>query len=125
MGVTDRAATVADAVRGSTGRHPLWRRLVAIPPMLRDTLTGRWSGAPRLRLFASLLGLLYVISPIDLMPEILLGPFGLGDDLAIAVVSVAALMSAAEAWLDRDAVSPGSAHAPSGDVIEGEVLNRQ
>lgn len=34
------------------------------------------------------LGILYIVSPIDFIPEALLGPFGLVDDAAIAVVSV-------------------------------------
>ena len=107
---------------GEPGRHPLGQRMAAMLPMLRDAFTGRWVGAPRLRLLAGLLGLLYVVSPVDLMPEMLLGPFGLGDDLAIAAVAVAALLSSAEDWLDRgDEVS---ATSPVGDVIQGVVIDR-
>jgi uncharacterized membrane protein YkvA (DUF1232 family) len=66
-----------------------------------------------------MVGIIYVLIPIDLMPEVLLGPFGLGDDLAIAAVSVAALLSAAEAYLDmRDGPVIGQ-----GDVVEGTVLS--
>ncbi|MCX6433081.1 MAG: hypothetical protein NTX29_09925, partial [Actinobacteria bacterium] len=62
-------------------------------------------------------------SPLDILPEDLLGPFGLGDDLAIAVVAVAALLSAAEDWLDgRD---PVPAADQPGDVITGVVLDRR
>jgi uncharacterized membrane protein YkvA (DUF1232 family) len=120
MGLINRTATVAGAVRASRGRHPLGQRLGAVLPMLRDSFTGRWVGAPRGRLVAALLGLVYVVSPIDLMPEVLLGPFGLGDDLAIAAVAVAALMSSAEEWLDRLT----GTQTGSGDLIEGVVLNR-
>ncbi len=122
MGMFGRATTVAGAVRASRGRHPLGQRLAAVLPMLRDAFTGRWAGAPRGRLVAGLAGLVYVVSPLDILPEALLGPFGLGDDLAIAVVAVAALLSAAEDWLDgRDAV-PAADQA--GDVITGVVLDR-
>ena len=124
MGLVNRTATVAGAVKASRGRHPLGTRLVAVLPMLRDSFTGRWVGAPRGRLTAAILGLVYVVSPLDLMPEILLGPFGLGDDLAIAAVAVAALMSSAEEWLDRGtAAAPGGA-SDSGDVIQGVVIDR-
>jgi uncharacterized membrane protein YkvA (DUF1232 family) len=95
--------------------------------MLRDAFTGRWSGAPRGRLLAGLAGLVYVISPLDFLPEILLGPFGLGDDLAIAAVAVAALLTSAEEWLDRAAsstVPPASPSAASAEVIPGVVLDR-
>jgi uncharacterized membrane protein YkvA (DUF1232 family) len=122
MGLLGRTTMVAGAVRSSRGRHPLRQRLGALLPMLRDAFTGRWAGAPRLRLLAGLLGLVYVVSPLDFMPEVLLGPFGLGDDLAIAAVSVAALLTSAEEWLDRD-VLPRREQGPSGDVIQGVVLD--
>lgn len=124
MGVMGRAATVAGAARASRGRYPLGRRLAAVGPMMRDAFTGRWAGAPRGRLVAAMLGIAYVISPIDLLPEILLGPFGLGDDLAIAVVAVAALLGSADEWLDRGAAEP-HAGAGSNDVISGVVIDRR
>ncbi len=127
MGVIGRATTVAGAVRSSRGRHPLGQRIGAVPPMLRDAFTGRWTGAPRGRILAGLLGIVYVISPLDFLPEILLGPFGLGDDLAIAAVAVAALLSSAEDWLDSGdeaAAARDSAGAASGDVIQGVIVDR-
>ena len=132
MGVVGRTATVAGAVKGSTGRHSLGKRLAAVLPMLRDTLTGRWITAPRGKVLAGVVGIVYVLSPLDLLPEILLGPFGLGDDLAIAALSVAALLTSAEDWLDsRDAgiaeqFAPGGAtvSTPQPDVIIGEVIDR-
>ena len=123
MGMFGRATTVAGAVKASQGRHPLGRRLAAVLPMLRDAFTGRWREAPRFRLLAGLAGLAYVISPLDILPEVILGPFGLGDDLAIAVVAVAALLTSAEDWLDHgDEVA---SRQDSGDVIQGVVLDRQ
>ena len=135
MGVVGGAAAVAGAVKASRGRHPLGQRLAAVLPMIRDTFKGRWAGAPKGRVFGGLAGLAYVISPLDFIPEVLLGPFGLGDDLAIAAVSVAALLSSAEDWLDaRDAAAsgmpsatgaPGAAtQATQGDVIQGVVIDR-
>jgi uncharacterized membrane protein YkvA (DUF1232 family) len=127
MGVVGGAAAVAGAVKASRGRHPLGQRLAAVLPMLRDTFKGRWAGAPKGRVLGGLAGLAYVISPIDFLPEVLLGPFGLGDDLAIAAVSVAALLSSAEDWLDaRDAAasSPGATSPTQGDVIQGVVIDR-
>lgn len=120
MGMSNRAGVVADAIKGSSGRHPLSQRLMAVPPMIWAAMRGRWVGAPKGRIFGGLAGIVYVLIPIDLMPEVLLGPFGLGDDLAIAAVSVAALLSAAEAYLDmRD----GPALA-TGNVVDGTVLHR-
>jgi uncharacterized membrane protein YkvA (DUF1232 family) len=127
MGVVGGAAAVAGAVKASRGRHPLSQRLAAVLPMLRDTFKGRWAGAPKGRVLGGLAGLVYVVSPLDFLPEALLGPFGLGDDLAIAAISVAALLSSAEEWLDaRDAAaSPAGTTAPTqGDVIQGVVIDR-
>lgn len=127
MGVVGGAAAVAGAVKASRGRHPLGQRLAAVLPMLRATFTGRWPGAPKARVVGGLAGLVYVVSPLDFLPEVLLGPFGLGDDLAIAAVAVAALLSSAEEWLDaKDAAAsgmPGPSPA-SGDVIQGVVVDR-
>jgi len=33
-------------------------------------------------------GIAYIVSPVDFIPEALLGPFGLVDDAAIALVAV-------------------------------------
>jgi uncharacterized membrane protein YkvA (DUF1232 family) len=89
--------------------------------MLRDAFSGRWNDAPRLKVLAGLLGIVYVLSPLDFLPELLLGPFGLGDDLAIAALSAAALLGSAEDWLDRDAVV---ADDSGSDVIQGVVVDR-
>jgi uncharacterized membrane protein YkvA (DUF1232 family) len=89
--------------------------------MLRDAFSGRWNDAPRLKVLAGLLGIVYVLSPLDILPELLLGPFGLGDDVAIAALSAAALLGSAEDWLDRDdAVADDSVS----DVIQGVVVDR-
>lgn len=130
MGVVGRAGTVGAAVRASRGRHPLGQRLGAVLPMLRDAFTGRWVDAPRFKLLAGLAGVLYVVSPLDILPEVLLGPFGLGDDLAIAVVSVAVLLGSAEDWLDSRDAQPATGTAGAGgtaaqpDVIMGEIVTR-
>jgi uncharacterized membrane protein YkvA (DUF1232 family) len=125
MGVMGRATTVGAAVKASRGRHPLSARIRAVLPMMRDAFTGRWVDAPRLKVLAGLVGVLYVLSPLDLMPEVFLGPFGLGDDLAIAALAVAALLGSAEDWLDRgDSPAPASTSPQQSDVIVGEVIDR-
>jgi uncharacterized membrane protein YkvA (DUF1232 family) len=129
VGVFRNAATVAGAARATNGRHPLRHRVAVVPRMLRDAFTGRWPGAPFGRLVGGLAGVLYVISPIDLMPEILLGPFGIGDDLALAAVAVAALLSSAEDYLDAraDGTVGGDSRdhgAASYDIVPGVVIDR-
>jgi uncharacterized membrane protein YkvA (DUF1232 family) len=35
--------------------------------------------------------LVYVLSPVDLLPEALLGPFGLADDVVVALIGLRAV----------------------------------
>ena len=41
----------------------------------------------------ALLGLGYVLSPIDLLPEVLLGPIGLLDDLVVVAATLSRLLN--------------------------------
>lgn len=92
--------------------------------MLRDALTGRWQGASRLKLTAVLLIPLYVLSPLDLVPDLLL-PFGIADDAALLALAVTVLLTSADRWLadQRDLPSRTSpSDTPSGPVIQGTVI---
>lgn len=89
--------------------------------MLRAAYTRSWADAPVGKLTLSVLGLVYVLSPLDFLPEMLLGPFGLGDDLAIAAVATAYLLTQVDRWLDDEPATDTTA----GDVVEGVVLNRE
>ena len=76
-----RAALTAlwAAMRSShRGGPSLGRRLAALPRMLGATLSGRYEGKGRV--FGMVLALLYIVSPIDLVPEALFTVFGLVDD---------------------------------------------
>lgn len=123
MGVANGASAIAGAVRASNGRYPLGRRVLAVPPMIWAVLRGRWRGVPKFRVMAGMAGIVYVLVPIDFIPEAVLGPFGLGDDLALAALSVAALLSAAEDYLDARFGTAGVA-ASKGEVITGTVIDR-
>lgn len=112
------ATTIAGAFRSAPAGRNWFDRVKAIPSMARAVLSGRWKGTSRVGVGMSLLGLLYVISPIDVIPDFLLG-MGLVDDLGIAVVSVAYLVKSVDSYLDwQDGISPGS-----GEVIEGVVID--
>ncbi len=53
-----------------------------------------------------ILGLLYVISPFDFIPEIIAGPLGIADDAAILGLIAATVMRAA----GRPQVVPVTTH---------------
>ncbi len=74
--------------------------LSAVPRMVRLGLTGRYPFLDKGRLGLVLLGLVYVISPVDLVPEILVPVLGLGDDAMVAAWMVGALLAEAGAFLD-------------------------
>ena len=91
------AATVSTLQ--SQGPNGFFSRLGAVPHLLRDTFNGSYSGLGKGRLAAMSLALLYLVSPVDLLPEAILTIPGLLDDAAVAVWLVAGLVSAADDYL--------------------------
>jgi uncharacterized membrane protein YkvA (DUF1232 family) len=72
--------------------------------MIADALGGRYEHLSRGRLVLLGLALLYLVSPVDLVPEAFLGPFGLGDDGVVALWLGGALLAETERYLawERD-----------------------
>src|SRR5882757_7990987 len=72
-----------------SGRRPgapgLGERARALPRIVGASLGGRYRGLSRGRLALFLVGLVYLISPVDLVPELLFNVFGLGDDVVVAL----------------------------------------
>jgi uncharacterized membrane protein YkvA (DUF1232 family) len=94
-----RAALAAlwSALRTSRGGPPLSERLVAFPRMVGATLRGRYDGKGRI--LGMLLAGVYILVPVDLVPELLLGPVGLVDDSMVAVWLAGAVLSETERFL--------------------------
>jgi uncharacterized membrane protein YkvA (DUF1232 family) len=94
-----RAALAAlwSALRASKGGPPLGDRLAAFPRMVAATLRGRYDG--RLRLVGMVVAIAYILIPVDLVPELLLGPLGLVDDSVVAVWLAGAVLSETERFL--------------------------
>lgn len=91
------AAAVGRAVRAGTqpGTPGLAERIRVLPAMLIDALAGRFPALSRLRAAALLAGVLYVVSPVDLLPESAMLLVGLTDDVLVAGWVVAAALDAA------------------------------
>jgi len=119
------AGAVYSAVKEARGGHAWGKRISALPKMLAAVFSGRWAGPSRTGVVLPLLGYLYVLSPIDLIPEILLGPFGLGDDIAVAIASTLLLIRTTDTWIDSQESSPMSEvfSDGTGEVIQGEVIH--
>lgn len=94
------------------GSYGLRQRVGALPRLLTGMVRGRYRGWDRGRVVAVLAGLVYVVSPIDLVPEVLLGIFGLADDALVAAWVAGAVLSEVDAYLDWEhaeaRVVPGS-----------------
>lgn len=70
---------------GRPGHPRLRERLVALPRLVGDAARGRYPGLSRFRLAGVVLALLYLLSPVDVLPEIFLPLIGLGDDVVVAL----------------------------------------
>ena len=83
-----RIASVGAVVRAfrmavRPGGPSLGERAGAVPRLVRATAAGQYQGTSMGRLVLMLAAAGYVVSPVDLMPEGLLGVFGLADDAMV------------------------------------------
>lgn len=83
--------------RGGPG---LRRRVGALPRMLGARFRGRYRGLSWGRLAGLAVAALYIISPIDFVPEAVLWVFGLADDGVVLVWLAGAVLGEAERFLD-------------------------
>jgi len=77
------------------GEDSGWRDVVLLLPDLSILLVRllRDSRVPVGGKAIALLGLGYVVSPIDLMPELLLGPLGFLDDLVVVAAALSRILN--------------------------------
>ena len=134
MARTTRLAAIGAlvrALRGATrpGEPGLRERLGALPRLVRATSSVAYDGTSRGRLAAVGAAILYVVSPIDLVPEAVLPLIGLADDALVISWIAATLLGETDAFLRWERgrggkVDPGA--RPSGvgdpDVIAGQVI---
>jgi uncharacterized membrane protein YkvA (DUF1232 family) len=112
---------------GRGGRAGVVALLRVVPRMLRASVSGTYPNLDHRRMALAALGLLYVLSPIDLVPEALLGLLGLGDDALVAAFVTGTFLAEAQAFLDweRSPDDP-TAHEPptrGGRVVLGQVVD--
>jgi uncharacterized membrane protein YkvA (DUF1232 family) len=106
---------------GREGRRPgapgIADRLRAVPRLVSMTWRGHYAGLGRRRLALLLLAVLYLVSPLDLIPDVV-PLLGVTDDavvltwLAGTLLSETALFLAWEASRTRARVVPGELAAP-------------
>ena len=94
---------------GARGGAPIGKRLAALPRMIRATARGEYDGGLRLAMMAAATA--YVVSPIDVVPELFLAVFGLADDAIMITWLAGSVLAATARFLEwerrRDGVIPG------------------
>src|SRR4051812_3906195 len=90
---------------GRPGTPGIGAQLAAVPRMLKLGLTGRYPGLGKGRVALVLLAAVYVVSPIDVIPDVLVALFGLGlaDDAFVAAWAAGALLGETDAFLRWEA----------------------
>lgn len=100
----------------SAGRRPgspgIGERFRALPKLLRETVKGTYDGMGRGRLGMIALGLVYIVSPVDVLPEIVLTVLGLGDDVVVAAWLAGTFLDETERYLDWNKRKPVPHLAP-------------
>jgi uncharacterized membrane protein YkvA (DUF1232 family) len=124
-----RTAAMSAAAAAAMSEGPLGfgQRMASLPALVRDTLSGRYDGFGRGRLALVVVALLYIVSPVDVVPEALLTIPGLLDDAAVAAWVIATLMGAATAYrvwaggaIDEQApATPAEPRVVAGEVVTG------
>jgi uncharacterized membrane protein YkvA (DUF1232 family) len=85
------------------------QRLSALPRLVKASLKGEYDAGARLFLMAA--AAIYVVSPLDAVPELVLAFIGLVDDAFVVTWLTGALLAETERFLEwesqRAAVIPG------------------
>ncbi|MBK9476187.1 MAG: DUF1232 domain-containing protein [Tetrasphaera sp.] len=113
--------SLAAALRLATrpGGPSLAARAAALPRLLRATVAGQYPGTTLVRLLTLAAAIAYVVSPVDVLPEALLGPLGLADDAFVVTWLVRGLVEETEAFLEWERAAPTPASGPSSTSAPG------
>jgi uncharacterized membrane protein YkvA (DUF1232 family) len=91
------------------GAPDVAERVRALPRMARDAVTGAYPQLSRARIGLIVLALAYLVSPVDLVPEVLVPLLGLGDDALVALWLGGAFLAETDRFLawerERSAVA--------------------
>jgi uncharacterized membrane protein YkvA (DUF1232 family) len=90
-----------DVLRGSRSADApsVRERVRALPRMVVQGLTGRYPHLAKGRLGLAAIAMAYVLSPLNLIPEMLLPLLGLGDDALVVAWFAGTVLSETDAFL--------------------------
>jgi uncharacterized membrane protein YkvA (DUF1232 family) len=109
-------ASIWRALRAShrPGTPGVGERLGALPRLIASTLRGRYHGLTRGRLALMAVAVVYIVSPIDLVPELFLPLIGLIDDAVVVAWLAGAVLLETERFLLWEGRGV--------DVVRGQVV---
>jgi uncharacterized membrane protein YkvA (DUF1232 family) len=95
------AATIASVVRASTrpGAPSLSERVHAVPRLVRSTVDGTYAGTTMKRLALVAGAVVYVASPVDLLPEAVLPVLGAADDAVVISWAIKAFVEETDRFI--------------------------
>jgi uncharacterized membrane protein YkvA (DUF1232 family) len=88
------------------GAPVLGERLSAVPRMVREAVSGRYAALRRGRLALLALGLAYLLSPLDLVPEAVVPLLGLADDGVVALWLAGSFLAETDRYLNWERSRP-------------------
>jgi uncharacterized membrane protein YkvA (DUF1232 family) len=82
------------------GTPGVGERLRAVPRLVRSTLLGRYGGTTRTRLLLMAVAVVYILSPVDFVPELFVPFLGLVDDAFVVAWLAGTVLLETERFLD-------------------------
>lgn len=103
----------------------IWEQMAALPRLIKQTLKGTYPGMDRSRLLMMVGALLYIVSPIDLVPESMFLFLGLTDDAFVLTWLAGMILAETEgflAWEGTTQDGPAAHGTARPRVVQSEVL---
>ncbi|WP_299442230.1 YkvA family protein [uncultured Phycicoccus sp.] len=117
VGALGRAVRLATRAGGPS----LGDRATALPRLLAAVRAGDYTGTSMMKLGLVAAGAAYVVSPIDLLPEGILGILGLADDAMVLGWVATTLVEETERFLDWEAAQGRGPNAPQ--TVRSDVVD--
>lgn len=107
------------AIRLATkdGGPSLGERASAVPRMVTAIRSGEYTGTSMGKLGLVAAGAAYVVSPVDLLPEAVLGVLGLADDAMVLGWVATTLVEETEKFLEWERATGRGPQTVPGDVV--------
>lgn len=101
----NRAAAGAAAwqvIQNTDGNISVWQRAGAVPRMMVAKVRGRYPEMTATKLLGMIVLTLYIVSPIDFIPELFVPLLGLTDDVGAAVWLTTMLLGESERFIRKE-----------------------